>query len=313
MTQQIAVVWNPSKTTRDVLEDGLAEAIERTGAAPVVTWWETTEEDPGQGVTAQALAAGADVVVATGGDGTVRAVAERLAEGSDADLGILPLGTGNLLARNLDVPLGDVAAAFVRVLTTEPTTIDLGWVDATVESRTVRHAFTVMAGFGVDAHMIVETDEDLKDKAGWLAYVESLGRAISASEVIDLRLVVDGELPREERAHTLLVGNCGALMGGITLMPDADLTDGRLDMLVLSAEGAVQWLDTLRSVVWDNGIKRLLTSADSAQSTRTADHGRFASLDVTLGEPRVLEVDGDEVEVTSSVRFTVQPGAIRVR
>ena len=193
-TGHVGIVWNPSKTTRYELENALEKAFERvlTGTAEVrVSWHETGEDDPGLGAARGAVEAGADVVLAAGGDGTVRAVAEHLAEsGARAELGIIPLGTGNLLARNLGVPLKDLTAAFERALTGEAIPLDIGWARLAVDGETdgKRYAFAVMAGFGIDAHMITETDDDLKDRAGWLAYVESLGRALSASEVIDIRL-----------------------------------------------------------------------------------------------------------------------------
>ena len=71
-----------------------------------------------------------------------------------------------------------------------------------------------MVGFGLDAHMIAETDDDLKDKAGWLAYVESLGRALSASDNMSFSITTDDEPVGDEEGHTLLVGNCGTLQGG---------------------------------------------------------------------------------------------------
>lgn len=257
--ERIGIVWNPSKVEREDLEAAFGRALESTGADPSVTWLETTEDDPGQGAAGRALAAGAGLVIAAGGDGTVRAVAEHLAEvEAEADLGIVPLGTGNLLARNLDVPLNDPAAAFVRALVETARPIDVGWAEVALEGETRRCAFTVMAGFGIDAHMITETDDELKDKVGWLAYVESLGRAISASEVIGIRIGLDDEPVVASEAHTLIVGNCGSLQGGVTLLPDADPADGRLDLLLLDAEGIGGWLDTLRNLVWDNGLKRLL-------------------------------------------------------
>src|SRR5215207_6875157 len=158
MTTQIAVVWNPSKTDKETLEAGLTAALGEQVPAPEVRWWETTVEDPGQGMAKQALAAGADLVLAAGGDGTVRAVAEHLADASaDVELGIIPLGTGNLLARNLDVPI-DVPAAFVRALEGDARPVDVGWVEVEFEDGIERHAFLVMVGFGIDAHMIAETD-----------------------------------------------------------------------------------------------------------------------------------------------------------
>jgi diacylglycerol kinase (ATP) len=306
---RFAIVWNPSKTSREDLEG----ALPASAAEAEVSWFETSTDDPGRGATDEALAAGAEVVVAAGGDGTVRAVAERLAQGGAAELAIVPLGTGNLLARNLDVPLGDLGGALTRAFEGRSRAIDLGWITTDVDGAKVRQAFAVIAGIGIDAHMIAETDDDLKSKVGWLAYVESLGRALSASEVVGIEIAVDGSTPERTEAHTLLVGNCGTLQGGIALLPDADPSDGELDLLLLSAEGIGQWLDTLRSFVWDNGIRRLFTRQDRAESADTATHARVGSVSVVLSEPRILEVDGDELGATSGFAIEIQPGAVRVR
>ena len=313
MTSHIAVVWNPSKTEKETLESGLTEAIGE-GATPEITWWETTKEDPGQGAARDALAAGADLVIVAGGDGTVRAAAEHLADvSSDAQLGIIPLGTGNLLARNLEVPLNDVPAAFTRALEGDARPIDVGWVEVELASGTERHAFAVMVGFGIDAHMIAETDDDLKDKAGWLAYVESLGRALAASEVVPFHITKDDEPGHEEEGHTLLIANCGSLQGGITLLPDAVPDDGELDYLVLSAEGFAEWAGTLKTMMWDNGLKRLITDSEDVTSTDAVNHGRAKTLSVTLPEERAFEIDGEEIGETKSFTVSIQPSAIRVR
>ncbi|GAA2138948.1 diacylglycerol/lipid kinase family protein [Glycomyces algeriensis] len=305
---RIAIVWNPSKTSREDLE----RALPASAADAEVSWHETTPDDPGQGATGEALAAGAAVVVAAGGDGTVRAVAERLAQGASAELAIVPLGTGNLLARNLGVPLG-LAGALTRAFEGESRALDIGWITAEVDGAKSRQAFAVLAGIGLDAHMIVETDEDLKSKVGWLAYVESLGRALSASAVVKMAIAVDGAAPERAEGHTLLVGNCGTLQGGIALLPDADPSDGELDLLLLSAEGMGQWLDTLRSFMWDNGIRRLFSRHERAESADTATHGRVRRVTVELAEPRVLEVDGDDLGETAAFTIEVQPEAVRVR
>lgn len=311
-TEHVGVVWNPSKTERDVLEAGVRDAV-GDGEGPQISWFETSADDPGLAATRDALQAGADLIIAAGGDGTVRAVAEQLAESdADVDLGILPLGTGNLLARNLEVPLDDIAAAFQRALEGAASALDIGWAEVTTTKGVERHAFAVMAGFGIDAHMITETDDDLKDKAGWLAYVESLGRAVSASAVIDVRLSIDDGVEQTDRAHTVIVGNCGTLQGGMTLLPDADPRDGRLDLLVLHADGLAGWLDTLRTAAWENGVKRLF-GGGRAESSDSTTHGRLSLLRVVLDEPRAFEVDGDELGDVTQVEIRVQPGAVRVR
>lgn len=306
---RIAIVWNPSKTSREDLE----RALPASAADAEVSWHETSPDDPGQGATGEALAAGAAVVVAAGGDGTVRAVAERLAQDDAAELAIVPLGTGNLLARNLGVPINDLRGALTRAFEGQSRALDLGWITAEVDGAATRQAFAVLAGIGIDAHMIVETDDDLKSKVGWLAYVESLGRALRATEVVQMAIALDGATPEQAEGHTLIVGNCGTLQGGIALLPDADPSDGELDLLLLSAEGIGQWLDTLRSFIWDNGIRRLFNRQERAESADTATHARVGRVSVELSEPRVLEVDGDDLGETSSFTVEVQPAAVRVR
>ncbi|WP_221585588.1 diacylglycerol kinase family protein [Microbacterium sp. G2-8] len=310
---RIAVVWNPAKTTREELEQALQDASS-TESAPEVLWFETSVDDPGYGAASRAVDAGAGLVIAAGGDGTVRLVAERLAESDDVDLAIAPLGTGNLLARNLKVPIDDLAGAMTRALTGTPRAIDLGWATAEIDGESQRHAFAVMAGFGIDAHMITETDDDLKDRAGWIAYVESLGRAVAASEVISLRLTEDGGEPVDDEAHTLIVGNCGTIQGGLTVLPDADPSDGELDLLLLDADGVSGWLDTMRNMLWDNGLRRLVAGgASSAQSSESAAHHRTTNVVIDLAEPRDFEVDGDVLGQVTRIEFEVQKAAVRIR
>src|SRR5690606_34865730 len=180
----VAFVANPSKPDVAGLETVVRAAF-ADAALPDPLWFETTVEDPGVGQTRAALAQGADVVVAVGGDGTVRAVAEGMV-GSGRTMGLVPVGTGNLLARNLDLPVGDARAALAVVIAGTDRPVDVGW--ATVlrwaedpdgaegaepgSTRDVRkeHIFLVIAGLGFDAAMVADTDDDLKAKVGWVAY-----------------------------------------------------------------------------------------------------------------------------------------------
>lgn len=301
---KLGVIWNPSKLDGDDLRRAVADAF--PDAQP--EWWETTVDDPGHGMASAAVEAGCDVVVAVGGDGTVRAVAEALA-GTDTALGIVPQGTGNLLARNLEVPLNDIPAALRRVRDSEPRKIDIGWVD----HDGTEHAFVVMVGFGIDAQMLVETDDDLKSRAGWIAYVEAMGRALAGTEMTDITLTLDEGEPQGLRGHTMLIGNCGMLQGGIRLLPDALIDDGQLDMLLVSADGPLQWLDTVRSFIWENGIRRAFGAVDQAVSTESTTHVAAERITVTLASPQMFEIDGEEVGEVSEFFVRVQPGALTVR
>ena len=167
-----AVVYNPVKVELDDLRR-VVEAEERAAGWEPSLWFETSEDDPGAGQARQALDAGATMVLAAGGDGTVREVAEVL-QGTDASLALLPSGTGNLLARNLSLTLNDMEHSVHAAFSGGDRSIDAGLIDIRrADGGHAKHAFLVMAGFGIDAKMLSATDDELKAKVGWL----EIGRA----------------------------------------------------------------------------------------------------------------------------------------
>ncbi|MDT0157300.1 diacylglycerol kinase family protein [Microbacterium sp. ARD32] len=309
MAERIGIVWNPTKVDESALRDAVGAAFADDAE---VQWWQTSQDDPGRSMAEAAVEAGCDVVVAVGGDGTVRVVAEALASvGDDAPrLGIVPRGTGNLLARNLGIPLGSIPKALALIAAGHDREIDMGWVRA--DGGAAETGFLVMIGVGLDAHMLAETDDDLKDRAGWLAYVEAMGRALTAAETMDISLRVDEGEEQAVSGHTLLIGNCGAIQGGVTLLPDAVPDDGRLDLLLVSAESAAQWARTLRAIVWDNGIRRLIGGDDETVDTDAARHLTGERIRAWLSTPTAFEIDGEEAGDITGLEVRVQPGALRV-
>jgi diacylglycerol kinase family enzyme len=123
-TEVAAVVYNPIKVDLDAIKRVVAPAEADAGWGETL-WFETSKEDPGQGAAQDALDAGATVVIAAGGDGTVRAVAE-VVHGSDAALALLPSGTGNLLARNLDLSLDNLEHSIATAFTGTERKVDIG-------------------------------------------------------------------------------------------------------------------------------------------------------------------------------------------
>lgn len=186
----------------------------------------------------------------------------------------------------------------------------MGWVRVGAEDAET--GFLVMIGFGLDAHMLAETDDDLKARAGWLAYVEAMGRAFTAAENVEFALSLDDGEEKRMSGHTLLVGNCGAIQGGLTLLPDAVPDDGQLDLLLVSAENAVQWAQTVRTIVWDNGIRRLIAGAEETVSTASAQHLTATAGRVRLDRPVAFEIDGEEAGEVDAFEVRVQPAALRI-
>lgn len=156
-----AVVVNPVKVPQvDELRHTVDEALTAAGW-PEPQWYHTTVEDPGCGQTRKAIQAGAELVFACGGDGTVMSCVNGLVS-TDVALAVLPCGTGNLLAANLGLS-NDLAAALEVAIEQGRRRLDVGMVGD--------QCFTVMAGMGFDAQMLATTSEATKAWIGWPAYL----------------------------------------------------------------------------------------------------------------------------------------------
>ncbi|MCS5735134.1 diacylglycerol/lipid kinase family protein [Herbiconiux daphne] len=315
-TKTAAVVYNPIKVDIDALRSAVG-AEQRAAGWGETLWFETSVDDVGQEVTRQALEAGADLVIAAGGDGTVRAVAEAL-RGSDATLALLPSGTGNLLARNLKLTLDDMAHSLNVAFTGDDRAIDLGVVDIEREDRSRdRHVFVVMAGMGIDAKMIKNTDDDLKAKAGWAAYVDAIVKSLRDPNELHLRFQLDGGPRKRATVHTLIVGNCGSLPANILLMPDAVVDDGRFDLLLMRPGSALGWVRVWFKVAWTNGVVRRTKAGKALAGERRNDgdlHYETGTRFVArLSRPEEIELDGDAFGEATAFNTWIEPGALTVR
>ncbi|WP_421735880.1 diacylglycerol/lipid kinase family protein [Cellulomonas sp.] len=319
--QQVAFVANPSKQDVPALRAAVLRACSELGL-PEPLWYETTIADPGVGQTRKAVAEGADVVVAMGGDGTVRAVAEGLV-GTGVPMGLIPLGTGNLLARNLDLPLSDPLAAMRTALEGRDRTIDVGWLrvhrwesesedddDPADEVQLPRdHIFLVIAGLGFDAAMVAGTDEQLKARVGWIAYFVSGMRHLHGRRTrVHVRL--DDQPMTSTRLRSLLIGNCGRLPGGITLLPDAVLDDGWLDVAAIDTRGGIAgWAQLFGEVVLQGaGVRN-----DLPAKIGRIDHTRAQEVRVVVESGEHVQVDGDIVGRVTELSARVDHASLVVR
>ncbi len=316
VTERAAVIHNPVKGHLTKLTSAV-RAAERVAGWKKSIWLETSEQDAGQAVTREAISRGATVVIAAGGDGTVRAVAEALRD-TGVPIALVPVGTGNLLARNLGLTLTNIDEAVTTAFQGIDRRIDLGVAEITRENgEREEHVFLVMAGVGLDAKMIAHTNPRLKKAVGWLAYVDAGVRSIPELKPIKLRFSRDGAPERSSSAHTVLIGNCGLLPGGLLLMPDAKPDDGLLDIAVLRPQGPFGWLKVWNKVAWENGVLRKSAIGrqiiDLSRDVKDVTYLTGRDLRLTVDVPEEFQLDGDEFGQLTSVHAWVDAGALDVR
>jgi diacylglycerol kinase (ATP) len=266
-------------------------------------WIETTAQDPGTGQALQAVQDGATLICPLGGDGTVRAVAAALV-GTETPLGLLPGGTGNLLARNLNLPVDSLQTALKVALTGQNKRVDVGrlTVDRSGEDeRPQEHIFLIMAGVGFDAAIMAGAPERLKRTVGPLAYTFSGVKNLRGPQ-FKIRMKIDDEPEFSRRARSVVIGNCGRLTGGLVLMPRARVDDGWLDAVILSPVGVVGWVAVSGRVI-----------SQKRKGHERVDHHRLRSVAIRFDHPEAVEVDGDNIGQARALSATIDPLALVVR
>jgi YegS/Rv2252/BmrU family lipid kinase len=252
-------------------------------------WFEVPKAKRAPAAVEEAIEGGADLILAWGGDGMVRRCVNALGD-SQIPLGILPAGTANLLANHLDIET-DLRAALRTALSGERRKLDVG--------RFEGERFAVMAGAGLDAAMMKDSDE-LKDKIGRVAYIFG-GAANITSDPFEAKIEIDGTLWYDGPASTILVGNIGELFGGIEVFEDARPDDGQLDVGLLTAEGPLQIARAAARTV-----------AGDTHKSPFVRITRARRLKVKLDRKVRYELDGGDRKKVRSFKVKVEPGAITV-
>jgi len=362
--QRIAVIINPIKAGADTFTNQLVVecAAEKL---PKPKFYETTVKSPGTKQAAEAIANGADVVIVAGGDGTVRAAAAGMVH-SGVPMAIIPLGTGNLLARNLDLPIASLERLIQVAIHGTARPIDVGWVQVTKSTALVveesddiaeksdlpspitqademadptvmipelsspetsgivaaavtkevieakpspPELFTVIAGVGFDAAMVADTEDRLKRKVGWMAYFMAAAHNIANRRV--KALVTIDDYPRSlVEARTIMVGNCGRLPGAITLLPNAQLDDGKIDIAAVDTRaGLTGWAALFGTVVLQGaGI-----SSTNYPKIGEIHFAQGERVHIDLARPAHAQVDGDALGPIEVMEAWVDRDALLVR
>lgn len=313
--RQAALVYNPIKVDATSLRARVTRLSERAGWGEPL-FYETTVDDLGDDVARQALASGADAVLVAGGDGTVRAVAEAVA-GSGVPLTIVPSGTGNLLARNLRLPLANPDTMIGATFDGDTLGMDVGWAKLERGDRgSVEHAFVVMGGMGLDAAMIANTSPQLKKTVGWVAYVDGAARSLTRAKPFRIMYELTGRRLHSARVQSVLFANCGSLPAGLELVPEASVTDGDLDIVIVQPKGPLGWLFVWRRVAWDNSVLRRFRAGRNVLKMRTKDnsvvYSRGAGIEIAAAEARPVQLDGDEFGEARHVAVRVAAASLLV-
>jgi diacylglycerol kinase (ATP) len=310
-----AVIYNPVASNLATLSDAFAREEKNAGLEPTLFFATTAADDAALVATREALRGNPSVIVAIGGDGTIRAVAEAL-DGRDIPLGIIPTGTGNLLARTLQVPLMDLKRAVRVALNGIDRPIDTVTAELELDGVTRTHTFLVMAGIGLDADMAAETDGRLKKRIGWLAYVAPIAQSVGRNRHHRAVVVIDGEESHSISAHTMIVGNCGSLPGNLLLLPEARIDDGFLDAVVLRPKGPGGWARIYSRLAVGAVLHRVKGGSKILRAAPTFHALRYSqarTLELRLHSPQRIELDGDSFGEVSNLRVSIVHHGLTVR
>lgn len=306
---RIAVIYNPEKISELKLKK-----LYRKVTSEELFLLPTDAASGGYNAGKQALELSMNRIVVAGGDGTLRAVVEAVAL-SDVVLGILPIGTGNILARNLKLPVNNLESAASRSLSKPEFSIDLG-VARVFDVAGLAHEFyfTGMAGLGMDAKLMASTNSKRKKQIGWIAYIEASLKFLPL-KFERFEVVVDEASPRTLKSYSLLIGNAGWLPGQISMMPDARLDDSRLDMAAIGPRKAWNWVDFIGRITWQNFVVRPLALGrkwlDATANVKTLENFKGARISITPKSPALMQLDGDAIFEVSHAEFTVIPKCLR--
>jgi diacylglycerol kinase family enzyme len=271
---------------------------------------ETSPGDSGLGLAREAVAAGAGLVFAAGGDGTVRSCAQALA-GTGVPLAIVPLGTANLTARALGIPR-QVDRALKAEFRGRDRRIDLATAelgDADEDRGRVEGAgasaggmtFAAMAGIGLDAAVVGAAHAAGKRRLGWAAYLMS-GVAHLSLPPREFTLRLDGGEPLTRRARCVVVGNAGLLPGGFRLLPEARCDDGWLDVGILAPSGMLGW---------PRVAGRVLTRSRRQDAQLERFRARRVEIAAEADLPR--QVDGEVIAPGRTLTVSIWPKVLTVR
>jgi diacylglycerol kinase family enzyme len=202
-----------------------------------------------------------------------------------------------------------------RALEGSPYAIDLGVAKVIrADGRLEEYLFTGIAGVGMDARLMQNTQEDLKKKVGWIAYIEGGIRSLPLKfEKFDVS--ISGQT-RTLKSYSLLVGNVGWLPGAISMMPDARLDDGELDLAAIGPRRIWNWIDFFSRITWQNKVVRPIALGrkwmEATANVKTLENLHGERIRIRPHSPAPMQLDGDPIGDVVEVDFSINQKAIKI-
>jgi diacylglycerol kinase family enzyme len=309
----MAVIFHPSKISRAKIEAAFSKA-----GFTNLSYFPSDDKTGGLKATKKAIEAGANHIIVAGGDGTLRACVQAVFEEEAAvSLGLVPIGTGNILARNLKLPITNLDKCIRRAVIGDVYEIDLGVAKAINQNgELTKFYFTGIAGIGMDARIMQRTQPELKRRVGWIAYLEGGLRSLPL-KFEKFEVVVDELAPKSLKSYSILIGNAGWLPGQISMMPDARLDDGKLDVAAIGPRKIWNWVDFFARVTWQNKVVRPLALGrkwmDQTANLKTIENLGGARIRVKPHHLSPLQLDGDVIGEVLEVDFSLKHRVLKIR
>ncbi len=287
--KNIQVIINPAAGQNDAILNKLNAVFHPAG----VNWDVSITHASGDATryARQALEAGADVVCAYGGDGTVMEVAHAV-QGGEVPMAILPGGTANLMSVELGVPKDLTQAA--QIVVSEESKIkrvDMGQVG--------ERYFILRIGMGIAGEKVRLADRELKDRYGILAYTIAGLKAIKNAKQADYQVTVDGE-EYNVKGLTCLIDNAGNIgMAGFSAAKNISVSDGLLDVIIVRDAGFTSTMSTVASMT------------DGTIDPNSFYHWQGKEISIEVDPPQVVQGDG-EMWGESPIAATVIPGVLPI-
>lgn len=250
---------------------------------------QTTVKRTAFAIASESIARGVKHIVVCGGDGTIREVLSAAVK-KPVSIGIVPLGTGNLFARNIGISL-KLDEAMETALTGVTKKIDVGKANETY--------FSILAGIGMDAEVMKKASRELKDKLGIGAYVISTIKSLRTRRGKYL-ITIDKQNPKVYRAKSIMVANMGRIQGGIQAVPKAHPQSGDLKIGILKARGISAWVSIVTNAIRGNINKSPHYTLLSGQEIKI----------VSLSGPKPYECDGEHFPPTNTLSISIYPKSI---